>query len=261
MSDSNDAPRDDETDARGKMVAGIVAGDRVVTGIVLRDRPSTRLVFGLLVVALGVILLLDQLGVADASVILRWWPALTLAYGLMLLTGICSRRSPIAGILVSFFSGWLLLERLDILHRSPWDLWPLVLVVIGAAMVIAALRGHGSAVAAERGASTLRAFALFSGAGRKVVSEDFRGGEITAIMGGHDVDLRPAKIAEGPAVIDVFIWWGGVDLRVPEDWKVTNEALALLGGVDDKTRAPEGEVKGHLVIRGLIVMGGMDVRN
>jgi hypothetical protein len=68
-------------------------------------------------------------------------------------------------------------------------------------------------------------------------------------------------MAGGPAVIDLFVWWGGVDLRVPTDWKVTNEALALLGGVDDKTQAPEGEAKGHLVIKGLIVMGGVEVRN
>lgn len=226
-----------------------------------RFRVSARLILGLVVVAVGVALLLDELEIADASVLLRWWPALALAYGLMMLTGVCCRRHVGGGLVVSFFSGWLLLERLDVVHRGPWELWPLALVVLGAAMVIGALRRPDTAAVLEDRASTIRAFALWSGAGRKVVSEDFRGGEITAIMGGHDIDLRPAKIAAGPAVIDAFVWWGGVDLRVPEGWKVTNEALALLGGVEDKTRAPEGEATGHLVIKGLVVMGGMELRN
>jgi hypothetical protein len=226
-----------------------------------REWVTGRLVVGLVIVAIGAAFLLDELRIADASRVLRWWPVLTLVYGLMMLAGFCCRRHVAGGLLVSFFSGWLLLERLDVVHRSPWEFWPLVIVVLGASMVIAALRGPASAARLEEGASTLRAFALWSGSGRKVVSEDFRGGEITAIMGGHDIDLRPAKIAGGTAVIDVFVWWGGVDIRVPQDWKVTNGALALLGGVDDKTRAPEGEAKGHLVIRGLIVMGGVELRN
>ena len=261
MTDLGNDSRNGENSAKGKIVAGVVAGDRIVTGIVVRDRLTARVVVGMIVVALGVVLLLDQLNIADASVVLRWWPALTLAYGLMMLTGFCCGRNLVAGGLVSFFSGWLLLQRLEFVERSPWDLWPLVLVVLGAAIVINALRGPASPSSAERGASTIRAFALWSGSGRKVVSEDFRGGEITAIMGGHDIDLRPAKIAGGTAVIDVFVWWGGVDIRVPADWRVTNEATALLGGVDDKTRAPDGEARGHLILKGLIVMGGVEVRN
>jgi len=235
-------------------------GRQAFYGVVLRGSVG-RLVVGLGVIAFGVVLLLDQLEIADASSVLRFWPALALAYGLMMLTGVCCRRHLVAGLLVSVFSGWLLLERLDFVHHSPWELWPVVIVVLGASMVIAALRGPGSAARLEEGASTVRAFALWSGSTRKVVSEDFRGGEITAIMGGHEVDLRPARIAGGTAVIDVFVWWGGVDLRVPADWKVSNETLALLGGVDDKTRAPEGDAKGHLVLKGLVVMGGVEVKN
>jgi predicted membrane protein len=235
-------------------------GVKLVYGVAVRGLAG-RMIVGLIVAALGIVLLLDQLEIADASVVLRFWPALALAYGLMMLTGFCCRRHVTAGLLVSFFSGWLLLERLDVVHRSPWEFWPVVIVVLGASMVIAALRGPASAARLEEGASTVRAFAFWSGSTRKVVSEDFRGGEITAIMGGHEIDLRPAKIAGGTAVIDVFVWWGGVDLRVPADWRVSNETLALLGGVDDKTRAPEGEAKGHLVIKGLVVMGGVEVKN
>jgi len=225
------------------------------------SRITGRVIFGIVVIALGIVFLLDELDLVDASDVLRFWPALALVWGGMLLTGLCCRRNIPAGLLVSFFSGWLLLLRLDVVRRDPWDLWPLVLIVLGATMVFTALRRPATSAALEGGASTIRAFALWSGSERKIVTEDFRGGEVTAIMGGHEIDLRPAKMAGETAAIDLFVWWGGVELQVPADWKVTNEALALLGGVSDTTRAPEGEIKGHLIVRGLVVMGGVDVRN
>jgi hypothetical protein len=80
-------------------------------------------------------------------------------------------------------------------------------------------------------------------------------------MGGHDLDLRPARIASGPAVIDLFVWWGGVDIRVPQDWKVSCEALPIMAGIEDQTRPPAGEAKGHLILKGLVVMGGVEVKN
>ncbi len=222
-------------------------------------RVTGRLVVGLVIITVGVLFTLDNLGVLDSSRVLRWWPALLLVYGLLRLTGFCCYRHRVIGGVLTFLGGWLLLERLNVVHRSPAEFWPAVLVVVGVAMVTSALsrsKGEG-----ESGSPTIHAFALWSGSGRKVVAQDFRGGEITAIMGGHDIDLRPAKMDGTSAVIDLFVWWGGVDLRVPPDWKVSNEALALMGGVDDTSHAPEGECKGVLVLKGLIVMGGVEVRN
>jgi hypothetical protein len=227
-----------------------------------RRQITGRLVVGLLVIGLGVIFLLDQLHLAEARRFLRFAPVVPLLFGVLLLTGIGYRRHLAGGALITFLSGWFLLRNLGLITLNPWELWPVVLVFLGGWLVVAALRGPVSAASLEEGASTLQAFALWSGSGRKIVSEDFRGGEVTAIMGGHEIDLRPAKIASGgTAVIDLFVWWGGVELRVPRDWKVTNEALALLGGVEDSTEMPEGEVRGHLVLKGPIIMGGVEVKN
>ena len=240
---------------------GIMKQESGGGGRELGFRLTGRLVVGLLVVAVGIAFLLDNLDIADASDFLRFWPALTLAYGLAMLTGLLCRRQVPGGLLLTIFSGWLLLQRLAIVERGPWEFWPIALVVLGASMIYWTIRGPASAAALEKGASSLHAFALWSGSTRKVVSEDFRGGEVTAIMGGHEIDFRPAKMAGGTAVIDLFVWWGGVEIKVPEDWKVTNEALALLGGVVDKSRAPAGEVKGHLILRGPVIMGGVEVKN
>ena len=47
----------------------------------------------------------------------------------------------------------------------------------------------------------------------------FRGADLIAVMGGCEIDLRQAAI-NGEAVIDVFCMWGGIEIRVPEDWTV-----------------------------------------
>jgi predicted membrane protein len=226
-----------------------------------RMRLTGRLVMGVVVILVGIILLLDQLAVAPAGGLVRYWPALPLVFGLMLLTGIGVRRQVTAGVLVTAFSTWFLLRALGVITMSPGGLWPLILVALGAWIVVAAIRGPASTASRENGAATVNAFALWSGSTQKVTSEDFRGGTVTAIMGGHEIDLRRAGMASGTAVLDLFVWWGGVEIRVPESWSVTNEALAVMGGVEDATKAPEGEVRGHLVLKGPIIMGGVEIKN
>ena len=38
----------------------------------------------------------------------------------------------------------------------------------------------------------------------------------------------------------MFAFWGGIEIKVPEDWTVVTRVMPLMGGVEDKTRAPPG---------------------
>lgn len=51
--------------------------------------------------------------------------------------------------------------------------------------------------------------------------------EVSAVMGGCDVDLRDATPTSDPLVIQVFAMWGGIDIRVPPGWLVQNEAWPI----------------------------------
>jgi hypothetical protein len=239
-----------------------------------------RLIFGLVVITLGVLFTLDNLGMLEAGEILRWWPILLLVYGVTRLTGACCRQSTVPGIIFTLAGALLLLHEFDLIQIDPWDLWPVVLVVAGGSMVAGALRrtrgADGSMVIGTlrhaRGADdpvglgaasdpAFSTFVMWSGIERKVVSLDFRGGDVTAIMGGAEIDLRQAKMPGGRAVVDVTVLWGGVELYVPGDWTVTVEALPLMAGIEDATRAPAGEVGGHLVVKGVVLMGGVEIKN
>jgi hypothetical protein len=139
-----------------------------------RSRITGRLVMGVVVILLGVIFLLDQLHVAPAKDLLRFLPGFPLLLGLMLLTGIGFRRHVAGGLVLTVVSTFLLLRALGVLNVHLWMLWPVALIAIGGWLVVASVRGPASRDKLEKGASTIEAFALWSGSTRKVVSEDFR---------------------------------------------------------------------------------------
>jgi predicted membrane protein len=80
------------------------------------------------------------------------------------------------------------------------------------------------------------------------------------MMGGCEIDLSQASMRGEAAVFDIFAMMGGIEIRVPEDWAVENQGLALLGGFEDKTRRPL-DAKKRLVLRGFALMGGVEVKN
>jgi predicted membrane protein len=246
---------DERYEAPQRNVVGVVVG-RQVHGVAI-----SRLVIGIVVVSLGVIFLLDELGIANASNILRYWPAILLAYGLMRLTGTWCTQQSTAGLIFTLIGGWMLLRSLGVLPFGLRDFWPLILIAVGVMMVAGGL-GRGRRAAGNGDPSnTIHALAFWSGIDRKIVSQDFQGGDITAIMGGHQLDFRAAKIAGGVAEIDMLVMMGGVDMRIPEDWALAVEAVPIMGGIEDRTRPPAGEVKGRLVLKGFVMMGGVEVKN
>jgi hypothetical protein len=98
-----------------------------------------------------------------------------------------------------------------------------------------------------------------SGNQGKNSSLDFRGGEITAIMGGVELDLRGATI-QSEAVLNVFSVWGGIVLRVPNDWTIVNNGIAIMAGIDDQT-VPAMNSGKRLIVKGYAIMAGVEIKN
>jgi hypothetical protein len=217
-----------------------------------------RLVFGFLIMVAGVLITLDNLGFLDAGDVLRFWPAaLVLVGGLKLVERGFLGPGTVGGWLWIFAGAVLMLWTLDLVN--PFSLLPLVLVVIGGRLV-----WHTFSPKADRAGRSPEGYvdgvAVLGGNSRSSNSQSFRGGDLNAFMGGVELDLREAAITESPAVIDVFAMWGGIEIKVPERWFVDPRVTALLGGFEDKTRGSveSGE---RLVIRGLVLMGGIEIKN
>jgi len=80
------------------------------------------------------------------------------------------------------------------------------------------------------------------------------------VLGGCELDLRHAAI-DGEAVIDVFAMWGGIEIKVPENWSVSGRVTPILGGYEDKTRRVPDGTNQRLLVRGLVIMGGVEIKN
>jgi hypothetical protein len=222
---------------------------------------SGRMVFGFVVLTLGVLFTLGNFNLIDAHAIVRWWPSVLIVVGLAKLFGIGTRRHLVWGIVFSMFGVLWLGDSLHAWNFDVWDLWPVFLIIMGGSLLSRGLRRDGAAAAGVGDpADTVRSFAMMSGVTRRVVSQTFIGGELSAVMGGIELDLRDAKFKDGRAVVDVFAMWGGIDLFVAESCRVSNEGLAIMGAIEDSSK-PRADTAQTLVIRGFVLMGGVDIKN
>jgi len=224
-------------------------------------RITPQLVFGLLLATIGVIFTLDNLDIVRARHFLQFWP---LAFVLLGVAQIVQARTP-AGTLGGaawIFVGLVMLgRRLGFWDMNVWDFWPLILVVIGGRIVWQAYGGDtGRGLAVDSGA-IVSGIAVMGGCDRKVVSSEFRGAELTAFMGGGKLDLREAAMADGQAVVKVLAVMGGFELLVPDTWNVIIEATPFLGGIDVKARTSLNPTAPRLIVRGFVMMGGLDIKN
>ncbi|MFN2443388.1 MAG: LiaF domain-containing protein [Thermoanaerobaculia bacterium] len=222
-----------------------------------RGERLDRFFFGILVMAGGVVFLLDRLELVDAWEVLYWWPLALILGGVI---SLLDRK-----FLTAFF--WFALGTAFLLPKAgiPFlnigdvmDLFPLTITFAGVALILQAIRPVPKDVFGEAPAG-FRAAALMAGNTRTIRTPAFLGGDVFAVMGGCDIDLRAAKIQGDEAVIDVLAFWGGIDIKVPREWTVVNRVTALLGGVSNLTE-PGREGAPRLVLRGAAIMGGVEVR-
>jgi predicted membrane protein len=238
------------------------------------DRGMTsQVLMGVLVIAIGLLFLLDNLDIIDIHDALAFWPLVFIFAGVAKLLDTTSPDGYLVGLAGIGIGVTMILHRLGIIYFSWRAVWPLILIGVGALVVYRAMTGgrsarFGVAVADgkdgmgapfEAGAQTVDVTAVLGGFERRVHSKDFRGGEVTAVMGGCALDMREASIV-GEAVIHVFAFWGGVTLKVPPDWTIVLEGTPIMGGFEEKTVAPPDNGK-RLVVRGYAIMGGVEVRN
>jgi hypothetical protein len=223
-------------------------------------RFTGRLLFGAVLVVLGALWTLDNLGFADADVVLRWWPVLLVGYGLIRLTGIDGTRRVVSGVLFMLAGGWMLARELGFVHISIFRLWPVFMILMGASLVYRSMRGPEVGQDVDR-ESYPRPFAFMGGVSRTIESQDLVGMETSAVMGGIELDLRGAKARGRDVIVETFAWWGGIEIVVPETWQVVTEVSPVMGGVEDSTHLAEGGDGTRLILRGLVVMAGVEVRN
>ena len=98
---------------------------------------------------------------------------------------------------------------------------------------------------------------IFGGDNLVSSADPFYGGKILTMYGGTVLDLRKATPAPTGIYLDVLAWMGGVNLVVPQGWRVDFTGKAIFGGFDDATQTTADLDAPTVRIGGMIVFGGL----
>jgi len=223
------------------------------------------LIFGFVVVIIGVFLLLWNLGVIEGRSVWRYWPAGLIAVGAAKMTQPDTPSSRLWGGVLIATGSVLLLEHLGYFRfRLRDNLWPIAMIAFGLFLIGRTLRGRATE-GVPTSVSYLNHWVAFGGLGIKNNSQEFRGGDGLAAFGGIEFDLRNAALAANEAVINANCAFGGIELRVPKDWTVTCQGMALFGGFEDKSEPPPAAnpptPPKRLIVKGFAVFGGVEIKN
>ena len=229
--------------------------------------PAAKMMFGSIVILVGLAFLLNNMGIVDFRDIWRYWPVLIIVYGVSRIFACKAVTSLIWGGAVALIGILLLLDNLDIIFFRFDYIWPLIIIAFGLSLLARAIDRKqyiaGSAPAASS-ENVVNIVTVFGGSERIIDNRDFRGGEIVSVFGGVRLDLRRAAITLDRVVLDISAVFGGVEIRVPENWSVSTKGVGIFGGFDDKTLHPTPDANAkipELVITGATVFGGMSVSN
>ncbi|WP_186430543.1 LiaI-LiaF-like domain-containing protein [Clostridium sp. BSD9I1] len=222
-------------------------------------------VLGLIFIFIGIGTLFNQLGIWDfGDIISIWWPLIIIFIGLIQITN--KSISNTSGLIIIGIGAFFQLRELGIITQSLGSLlWPIVFITIGIKIIFSRsdkkFLGKGIKEVSDE---YIDYFTLFSGIENKNISKNFKGGKVTAIFGGADIDLRKSELAREGAVLDLTVAFGGIDILVPEGWKVIVTGIPIFGGWSNKTKEyEENSLNDRLVlkVRCVAAFGGIDIKN
>jgi hypothetical protein len=259
---------------------------------------TPQLVIGVFITLAGVLLTLDRLNLIAIS-FFRFWPSVLIAVGASMLIQRRDSSGRFWGTTWVVLGSWMLLNSLGVLRLRFWELLgPALLILIGWSIVSKTLHPDPPATAVppatpgyvpvgdippmpDAGAQTragrdpgmarsheggrVNLVAVMGEAKRASNDNPFRGGEMTAVMGGCVLDLRQALVAPGEeARLNLVGLMAGHEIWVPPGWAVMNDVVPILGGTDDKRLPPLTPLPANpprLRLRGMMIMGGVVIKN
>jgi predicted membrane protein len=216
----------------------------------------SRFIMGLAIVAIGVGFLLGNFDILNFKDLAKdWWPLVVVLVGILIF--INDIKNYLWALIVTGFGVLLELRQLGVADINPWQVfWPAVIILVGLSIIFNRAVGHHKISKSERDDLS----AILGGHDQKNTSDDFKGSKLTAVMGGIKLDLRKATIKK-EATIEIFSFWGGIELSVPDNVIVKNRISCIAGGVEDKTEQPKEKNAPILYITGDVMMAGVEIKN
>ncbi|MDR0894760.1 MAG: cell wall-active antibiotics response protein [Prevotellaceae bacterium] len=223
-------------------------------------------------IIVGLLILGRNLGIVDPSLyrIVVSWQMLLIVIGA---TQLVMRRWIWGAILIIIGAYSLLPDG-----YGPTVYWPVILVLVGIAILSKLWRGNGDCCSHGKseyhGASKerckantttddgfVRSDVSFGSAEHIVLDPVFRGADLDVSFGAITLDLRRTTLADATTYIDVDASFSGVVIYVPLPWTVILQVDNVLGGVnDERPRVPQSDEAHRLVVRGDLSLSGITLK-
>ena len=226
---------------------------------------NNRAIVGIILVLVGLFLVLRNTGIFPDFIdhVIFSWPMLLVTIGLIITIG--SSGGKTSGVIVMAVGAFFLIPEI---FRETFNVnmfWPSIFIIIGIVFIFSRRKGWNSVSTTPLiGDDYIDYVHVFSGGERQIVSENFRGGKVTAIFGGSEIDLTKAKLAPGVSEIEIACVFGGTTIIVPDEWNVKIDVVPILGGFGDTRKLTPGRTvdpSRQLVIKGAVVFGGGEVKS
>ena len=209
------------------------------------NQPGKHLFWGVFLVIIGGIFLLGNMGVVDPHRVFEFWPVIFIVMGVSRIIASDDEHGHGGGIIWILLGCFLLSGSVEA-FRGIWrNIWPILLIGLGGFLLSRSMMsrripppdssepggtggstsgpgpaasdpsaGSASGSSSTQGAtassnSILSAMAILGGVERRNNCQDFRGGDVTAVMGGCHIDFRGASITPmHEPILEVFaMWW------------------------------------------------------
>ena len=223
---------------------------------------AERLVPAIVLIGIGALFLLNNLHILYAREIVKYWPALLIAAGIVKLVDSSDASGRAGGGVILGVGAIFMARNLGYLDVGIRDLWPLILIGLGLMMLFDRTMKIGQNL--KGGGSGTKEAAVFSGGKRVIEDQNFTGAQYDTVFGGFELDLRRANIQGDEAVLVLNAVFGGIEARIPESWAVVVKGAGVFGAFQDSTSHPDPRIYPNpkrLILKGGAVFGGVEVKN
>lgn len=224
-----------------------------------RNLNGGSLLAGSAFLVIGMVWMLDNLGLITLKYF-EWWPLILIGIGIIQIINIRDIRT---------FPGWFFIIMGSLFFMTENDLisaetirkfWPLLLIISGLFIILN--RGASKDKSKDDNIfNSVSGTAILTGFSKKLNSKAFRYGRVSAVFGGADIDLREAELGRNGANLELNAVFGGIELKIPENWDIELNSSVIFGGIENKSSNSSGTGNKILRIRASAVFGSIEIKN
>lgn len=221
----------------------------------------SRILWGIVLIFIGVIWGLNRTGVADINIFFDgWWTLFIIVPSAI--SFFEKGNNKISSLIFSIIGVLLLLAAQGLFEfEILWEiLLPAIVVLIGLSLIFGNKVDFNVKEKTKclDSKDTENIFAAFGEQNVNKAGENFEKANLNAIFGAVKLDLREAKL-EKETVIGAWAIFGGIEILAPKDCIVKVKGTPIFGGISNERKNNE-DAKKTIYIEGYAVFGGIEIK-